>query len=59
MINGTKIWTTGAHVANHMFCLVRTSTEGKPQDGISFVLIDSMKTAGPHGEADHHPGRRP
>ena len=46
VINGTKIWTTGAHVADHMFCLVRTSTEGKPQDGISFVLIDSMKTAG-------------
>lgn len=46
VINGTKIWTTGAHVANCMFCLVRTSTEGKPQDGISFVLIDSMDTAG-------------
>ena len=46
IINGTKIWTTGAHVADHMFCLVRTSTEGKPQDGISFVLIDSMKTPG-------------
>jgi alkylation response protein AidB-like acyl-CoA dehydrogenase len=46
VINGTKIWTTGAHVADHMFCLVRTSTEGKPQDGISFVLIDSMKAQG-------------
>ncbi len=46
VINGTKIWTTGAHVADHMFCLVRTSTEGKPQAGISFVLIDSMKTPG-------------
>jgi len=46
VINGTKIWTTGAHVADHMFCLVRTASEGKPQDGISFVLIDSMKTAG-------------
>jgi alkylation response protein AidB-like acyl-CoA dehydrogenase len=46
VINGTKIWTTGAHVANRMFCLVRTSAEGKPQDGISFVLIDSMKTSG-------------
>ena len=46
VINGTKIWTTGAHVADHMFCLVRTSTEGKPQDGISFVLIDSMTTPG-------------
>ncbi|MBU8876175.1 acyl-CoA dehydrogenase family protein [Reyranella sp. MMS21-HV4-11] len=46
VITGTKIWTTGAHAADHMFCLVRTSTEGKPQDGISFVLIDSMKTPG-------------
>jgi len=46
VIDGTKIWTTGAHVADHMFCLVRTSTEGKPQDGISFVLIDSMTTPG-------------
>ena len=46
VINGSKIWTTGAHVADHMFCLVRTSTEGKPQDGISFVLIDSMTTPG-------------
>jgi len=46
VINGTKIWTTGAHVADHMFCLVRTATEGKPQDGISFVLIDSMDTPG-------------
>ncbi len=46
VINGTKIWTTGAHVANHMFCLVRTSAEGKPQNGISFVLIDSMEAPG-------------
>jgi len=46
VINGTKIWTTNAHQANRMFCLVRTSTEGKPQDGISFVLIDSMDTPG-------------
>jgi alkylation response protein AidB-like acyl-CoA dehydrogenase len=46
VINGTKIWTTGAHVANRMFCLVRTSAEGKPQDGISFVLIDSMDVPG-------------
>jgi len=46
VINGTKIWTTGAHVANRMFCLVRTSADGKPQDGISFVLIDSMDTPG-------------
>ena len=46
VINGTKIWTTGAHIADHMFCLVRTGSEGKPQDGISFVLIDSMDAPG-------------
>ncbi len=46
VINGTKIWTTFAHHANHMFLLVRTRAEGKPQDGITFLLIDSMKTPG-------------
>lgn len=46
VINGTKIWTTYAHHANRMFMLVRTSHEGKPQDGISFVLIDDIKTPG-------------
>lgn len=37
---GSKIWTTHAHVANWMFGLVRTSKQGKPQQGITFVLID-------------------
>lgn len=40
VLNGSKIWTTHAHHANWMFALVRTSTEGKPQAGISFLLID-------------------
>jgi acyl-CoA dehydrogenase len=40
VINGQKIWTTLAHKSNRMFALVRTSTEGKRQDGISFVLLD-------------------
>lgn len=39
VVNGTKIWTTNAHLATHIFCLVRTSTEGKSQAGISFLLI--------------------
>lgn len=38
--NGSKIWTTHAHEANMIFCLVRTSSEGKPQQGITFLLID-------------------
>lgn len=45
IINGQKIWTTFAHCADWMFALVRTSSEGKPQAGISFLLID-MKTPG-------------
>ncbi len=40
VVNGHKIWTTQAHWADMMFCLVRTDTEGKPQQGISFLLID-------------------
>jgi acyl-CoA dehydrogenase len=38
VVNGSKIWTTHAHHANWIFLLVRTSTEGKPQAGISFLL---------------------
>ena len=40
VINGTKIWTTYAHECNKIFCLVRTSDEGKPQAGISFLVFD-------------------
>ena len=40
VLTGSKIWTTHAHWANRMFCLVRTSTEGRPQAGITFLLID-------------------
>jgi acyl-CoA dehydrogenase len=45
VVNGTKIWTSYAQHANRMFALVRTSTEGKPQEGISFLLLD-MDTPG-------------
>lgn len=45
LVNGQKIWTTSAHNANWIFCLVRTSNEGKRQEGISFLLID-MDTPG-------------
>lgn len=40
VINGQKTWTTLGQHANKIFCLVRTSSEGKPQEGISFVLAD-------------------
>ena len=45
VVNGHKIWTTLAQHADWMFCLVRTGSEGKPQEGISFLLID-MNTPG-------------
>lgn len=47
VINGHKIWTTWGHHADWMFALVRTSGAGKPQHGITFVLID-MATPGIH-----------
>jgi len=40
LINGTKIWTSLAHHANRIFCLVRTDRDAKPQAGISFILVD-------------------
>jgi alkylation response protein AidB-like acyl-CoA dehydrogenase len=40
IVNGQKTWTTHAQYADMMFCLVRTSSTGKKQEGISFLLID-------------------
>ena len=45
VVNGQKIWTTDAEVCDGVFTLVRTSTVGKPQAGISFLLID-LKSSG-------------
>jgi alkylation response protein AidB-like acyl-CoA dehydrogenase len=39
VINGQKIWTSGAHNADWMFCLVRTDPDAPKHDGISFVLL--------------------
>lgn len=49
VVNGQKIWTSFAHFADWIFCLVRTGRQGRKQDGISFLLID-MKTPGVHVE---------
>ncbi len=40
ILNGSKIWTTHAHHANRMFCLVRTDATARKQAGISFLLVD-------------------
>jgi alkylation response protein AidB-like acyl-CoA dehydrogenase len=45
IVNGQKTWTTLGQYGDWIFCLVRTDTSGKPQTGISFLLID-MKSPG-------------
>jgi alkylation response protein AidB-like acyl-CoA dehydrogenase len=45
IVDGSKIWTTHAQHANWIFVLVRTRTDGKPQAGITFLLVD-MATPG-------------
>jgi len=45
VVNGQKIWTTTAHLADWVFALVRTNPEGRKQEGISFLLID-LRTPG-------------
>ncbi len=45
IVNGQKTWTTLGQFGDWIFCLVRTSSDGKPQTGISFLLID-MKSPG-------------
>ena len=44
-VNGTKIWTTAAHIADWIFCLTRTDDSGKKQEGITFLLFP-MKQEG-------------
>ena len=46
VVNGQKIWTSGAYEADWGFFLVRTDTECKPQLGISFLLVDLRNTPG-------------
>ncbi|HZZ36027.1 MAG TPA: acyl-CoA dehydrogenase family protein [Caulobacteraceae bacterium] len=45
LVNGQKIWTSGAHLADWCFCLVRTDPTAKKHEGISFLLID-MRSPG-------------
>ena len=40
IVNGEKIWTSGAHHADMMFCLTRTSSDGPRQAGITFLLLN-------------------
>jgi len=40
VLNGQKTWTTLGHYANMIFVLAKTDTKSKPQEGISFFLVD-------------------
>ena len=43
VVNGSKIWTTCAHEADWIFCLVRTDAGGRKQEGIAFLLIEMTR----------------
>ncbi len=45
LVNGSKIWTSGAQYADWIFCLVRTNTQAPKHEGISFLPF-SMDSVG-------------
>jgi len=46
VVNGQKIWTSAAHTADAIFALVRTDPQAPKHRGISFLLIDDIKSPG-------------
>src|SRR5215469_14206602 len=43
VINGSKIWTSSGHWADHMFFLARTDKSAKKQEGITFFVLDDIR----------------
>ena len=46
VVNGQKIWTSGAHAADAIFALTRTDAEAPKHRGISFLLIEDIHAPG-------------
>ena len=46
VVNGQKIWTSAAHMADALFALVRTNPDAPKHRGISFVMIDDIRQSG-------------
>jgi alkylation response protein AidB-like acyl-CoA dehydrogenase len=55
VITGQKVWTSGAHVANMMFCLCRTDPDAPKHRGISYVLTPMFKPDGSSNGFDLRP----
>lgn len=43
ILNGSKLWTTHAQWATHMFALIRTDSSGRPQQGVTFLLLEMTR----------------
>ena len=58
LVNGQKIWTSGADESDWIFCLVRTDPDAPKHDGISFLLVRRFEAGGRHALSPHQAHQR-